>query len=510
MTTDPHTTFVDGLRVTPQHLNHLQDTLQQAVQDLRRTLGLGRIAYGLQVSAADGAVAVSPGLAFSAAGLRLELAEGATVALPGSGEYRIELVASATDDPDARLGDEPTLWYVQVQVQAVPSDAAPTADSLVIARASNLDGLSLTQDPGLHLVPSQHAHSGATYQDEAGFWRYDGPEIGGAAGPPGPPGEAGPQGPAGEPGTPGPQGDAGPPGPPGDAGPPGPQGLQGLPGFQGNPGPPGPAGEAGLPGPAGDAGPPGPAGPAGPQGESGPPGQPGTVGPAGPQGPAGLPGRQGDPGPAGPPGAAGAAGPPGATGPQGPAGPAGAGFDPDIARIVKLNFSPFASMTLSQATSLLQKGLNFTWLHPLLPDQVKLVGDGLVRVVLSGPDQALFLCTGKVGLQAEVLSWQTSDNADVLGKHLVPGSSIHIEILCDWLLDEKKRAVSGNVSSLFGGPGPFAPGGIAALDLRVAPPGARPLTGVPTKTVIGGTTPIVVRPRRAGTARPAVKKTRKG
>ncbi|MBI3347685.1 MAG: hypothetical protein HY020_10805, partial [Burkholderiales bacterium] len=160
MTSDPRTTFVDGLRVTPQHLNHLQDALRQAVLDLRGTLGFGRIAYGLRASVADGSVAVSPGLAFSSSGLRLALAEGATLPLPGSGEYRIELQASEAGDPDTQLGEQPTIWYVQVQVRAVSSDAPPTPDSLVVAIANSADGLQVTQDAGLFLVPSHHAHSG--------------------------------------------------------------------------------------------------------------------------------------------------------------------------------------------------------------------------------------------------------------------------------------------------------------------------------------------------------------
>jgi len=452
MTSDPRTTFVDGLRVTPQHLNHLQDALQQAVLDLRNTLGFGRIAYGLRVQAAGGAVAVSPGLAFSAAGLRLALAEGATLPLPGNGEYRVELQASATDDPDARLADQPTIWYVQVQVRAVSIDAPPTPDSLVIAIANNRDGLQLTQDPGLYLVPSHHGHSDSSYQDGSGVWRYDGPPIDGVAGP------AGPAGPRGDPGPQGPAGAAAPPG------------LQGETGSQGPQGDPGPQGPPGLPGP------------------QGPPGDPG------PQGPPGVPGQ---PGPKGDPGPTGATGQTGAAGPAGPQGPQGLGFDPDIDRIVKLNWSPFAALSLSQGLSLLQKGLNFVWLKPLSPDRVKQVGDALVRVVIAGPDQTLFQCAGTVSLQSESLVWRTTDNTDALGRHLIAGSLVHIEVLCDWLLDANGRPVSGNTSSLLGSAGPFAAGGIAALDLRIAVAGTNPFGGLP---VTGTVTPVVAAPGTVRTA----------
>lgn len=563
MTSDPRTTFVDGLRVTPQHLNHLQDALRQAVLDLRGTLGFGRIAYGLRVSAAGGSVAVSPGLAFSAGGLRLELAEGATLPLPGAGSFRLELQASESDDPDARLGELPTIWYVQVQVRAVAADAPPTPDSLVIATVASGDGLSVTQDPALFLVPSHHGHSGTSYQDGGGLWRYDGPPIDaeGAIGPAGPPGEPGPPGPPGEAGPAGAPGETGPAGPPGEAGPPGPQGVagpQGAPGEVGLPGPPGVAGTAGAdgapgaagaqgeagppgpPGPKGDAGPPGPAGApgvaglpgakgdagapgpkgdpgvAGPKGDVGPVGPKGDVGPAGakgdtgapgPQGIQGLPGPKGDPGA---PGTTGATGAPGAPGPVGPQGPAGPGFDPDPVRIVKLNWPPFTAVTVAQAISLLQKGLAMVWLKPLLPDPVKQVGNALVRVVVTGPDQGLVHCAGNVALQGDTLLWNCTDNTDLLARRVVAGSLVHVEVFCDWLLDADGRAVSGNVGSLAGRKGPFAPGGIAALDLRVA---AATIVGVPTHlTPVPPLAPVgaVGAPRAPAKKRTPRKTSRKG
>ena len=479
MTSDPRTTFVEGLRVTPQHLNHLQEVLRQAVLDLRGTLGFGRIAYGLRVSAAGGSVAISPGLAFSAEGLRLELAEGATLPLPDTGTWRIELQASETDDPDARLGEQPTIWYVQVQVRAVASDAPPTPDSLVVATASNVDVLVLTQAPGLFLVPSHHGHSGASYQDGEGLWRYDGPEIDitGAVGPAGPQGDAGPPG------------EAGLQGPPGEAGAAGAQGDPGSQGPQGEPGPQGPQGEPG---------------PQGPAGEAGGPGAPGAPGEAGPQGAKGDPGAQGDPGPQGLRGPTGATG---ATGPAGPQGAAGIGFDADPVRIVKLNWSPFSAVTLAQAASLLRQGLVFTWLKPLQPDPVKQIGDALVRVVITGPDQLLFHSQGNVTLEAESLMWRSVDNVDILGRRLVAGSLVHIEIFCDLLLDTEGRAVSGNVGALFGRKGPFAPGGIAALDLRVAAAGTTGLnpTRIDVTTAVTRSVVPVAAPRVRATRKTSKK-----
>ena len=48
--------FFEGLRVTADHLRHLQDSLWEAVTDLRRTVGLGGIAWGLRIQAGSGGV----------------------------------------------------------------------------------------------------------------------------------------------------------------------------------------------------------------------------------------------------------------------------------------------------------------------------------------------------------------------------------------------------------------------------------------------------------------------
>ena len=72
MAEDARTQFVDGLRVTSDHLQHLQDRLRDAVLDLRRALGLGKVAWGLR-AVLDGGVALAPGVAFSPSGVRLNI-----------------------------------------------------------------------------------------------------------------------------------------------------------------------------------------------------------------------------------------------------------------------------------------------------------------------------------------------------------------------------------------------------------------------------------------------------
>src|SRR6185312_14753273 len=114
MTESQKTRFVDGLRVTPLHLNHTQSTAEQAVRDLRGVVGFGKVGYGFRlVLSDDGAqVTLSPGLGFAPGGLRLALDEGVALTIPdGAGPFSVVLHAENHDEPSARLGDEPTVIY---------------------------------------------------------------------------------------------------------------------------------------------------------------------------------------------------------------------------------------------------------------------------------------------------------------------------------------------------------------------------------------------------------------
>src|SRR5688572_24838279 len=109
MTDDARTLFVTGLRVTADHLQHAQDRLREAVLDIRRTIGLGRIAWGLRVTAAGEHVRVEPGLAFAPDGVRLAVDTERSLAVPGDGDWRIVLSAANHDTESLRVNGVPTL-----------------------------------------------------------------------------------------------------------------------------------------------------------------------------------------------------------------------------------------------------------------------------------------------------------------------------------------------------------------------------------------------------------------
>src|SRR5258708_24785018 len=140
---DEQGTFVlDGLRVTSPHLNHLEESAQQAVGDLRRVLGLAHIGYGfrIQVAADAQSATLTPGLAFTAGGNRLTLDEGAALTIPdGDGTFSVALTAASHDDPTTRVGDTGTIIFSDTSV--VVSAVAPTGpDSLVIGTLQRSGG----------------------------------------------------------------------------------------------------------------------------------------------------------------------------------------------------------------------------------------------------------------------------------------------------------------------------------------------------------------------------------
>jgi hypothetical protein len=239
MVEDAKSQFVDGLRVTAVHLQHLQERLAEAIRDLRRTVGLDRIAWGLKATLEPDGVAVTPGVAFARSGIRLALDGDVKLPLPaGDPPWRVVLKGANSDRAALRVGDIPTVIDLVTTPALEADDGSATGDdTMVIARVVAGDGgPTLVQEAALLVATGAHAHSGRHLQDDLGHWHYDGSALEGLVGPPGERGEPGPAGPPGPRGARGAKGD---PGPAGSEGPPGSQGERG------DPGPPGPPG-AGL------------------------------------------------------------------------------------------------------------------------------------------------------------------------------------------------------------------------------------------------------------------------
>lgn len=448
MTESQKTRFVDGLRVTPLHLNHSQATAEQAVRDLRGVVGLGKIGYGFRlVLSEDGSqVTLSPGLAFSSSGLRLALDEGVTLTVPeGPGPFSVVLRAENHDEPSARLDELATVIYEDTAVEVAAGEIAPDADALVVGALERGDdeALSVSQDGQLFLAPAYHGHTGAFFQDELGFWRFDGREL--------LVDEEGATGPAGPPGAQGPQGD------------PGPEGAEGRPGPQGDPGTQGPPGEQGAAGPEGA---PGQTGPPGAQGATGEKGEKGDKGDPGDKGDSGTPGEKGDKGDTG------AAGAGGATGPAGDAGPPGPGIGADLVRVGKIPWDPRRPVSLPEALGLL-RSLQIDFTGEIDPSKAEPFADlvGWVRLQLpasqSGtPLPPVTALHGKASFSVSSFLWTLADDPGLVQSSLRNGGLIVIDLDCDYLLDREGNPVSGSAGE-FVETKAFAPGGIFRTWIQV-------------------------------------------
>lgn len=469
MANDPRTEFVDGLRVTADHLQHLQDRLREAVLDVRRTLGLGRIGWGLRTSIDGPNLRIEPGVAFASSGIRLNLDAPVQLPLPaGTGPWRVVVKAVQGDRVELRRGTTPTVFTLVSSATIEPSSAAdPGPDALVIAQITPAtNGPTVTQDPKLFVAAGHHGHSGGFFQDSEGRWHYDGPELRGTAGPagpagaPGPLGPPGPIGPIGPAGSPGVVGPAGPAGGPGPAGPPGPAGTQGAAGTQGPAGPPGPIGP---PGPVGGPGPGGAVGPIGPIGQTGPAGGVGPAGPAGPIGPVGPAG------PAGTPGEPGAVGPAGAAGPAGPPGP---GLDLEWGVVRAISWTHDARVTVPDALSILKEiKVTFSkrfhaetrnaaplalqvWVEPQ-------IGNPTNPTSAAAPDPTqIVTLQGQIEYGTNALVWITTHTENGLLRVLIPGGRILIRIHCGLLGDTDKRMFSGSPRALVDWESLPLPGGV--------------------------------------------------
>lgn len=179
--------FYEGLRVTADHLRHMQDRLWEAVGDLRLALGRGRIAWGLRAEMDGTTVRVHPGVAFSPEGVRLSVDTEATLALPdGDGPFLVRLMPVNEDRASLQMGGLATYVTLRADPVVIPEDSAPEApEALDIGRIANVPvtedatetGLAVVQDPTLFVAAGHHGHSGTFVQDAAGRWSYDGPRL---------------------------------------------------------------------------------------------------------------------------------------------------------------------------------------------------------------------------------------------------------------------------------------------------------------------------------------------
>ncbi|MBI4874122.1 MAG: hypothetical protein HY822_05765 [Acidobacteria bacterium] len=172
--------FQDGMRVTRQHMEHLQDTLLADAIQLRQALGAGKVCHGFQtVAAGSDKVKVSPGLAFDALARPVILDTETEVPLDFSAAKKQVLALVYSVRAESPVNGVPSLLYHRTGVEARAA-APPYADgALPFAEVDGTGGTILVfQKPEWYLTAPDHRHSGQFRADEAARWRYDGVPLG--------------------------------------------------------------------------------------------------------------------------------------------------------------------------------------------------------------------------------------------------------------------------------------------------------------------------------------------
>ena len=162
------TRFQAGMRVSREHLDHLQDTLLDAVRHVRESAGVGRVIFGLQVAVEGDVATVGPGAAVDRSARLLSSPDTVKVTVSGS----CYLVVRHRLRSQGLVRGVPTLLFDDAVIEARAE--RPEDDAVVFAR---VDGGAVTQLGEWYLPPLAHRHSGA-FLERDGRWRYDGDPLG--------------------------------------------------------------------------------------------------------------------------------------------------------------------------------------------------------------------------------------------------------------------------------------------------------------------------------------------
>lgn len=176
--------FLDGMRISKEHLEHLQAYLHLATLQLRQGLGEGKVLHGLKVEASGGAIVIGPGLAFDALGRPLSLDED-RILTPAFGAAG---VLHAVLAHDLRYGQFfkgfPTIISDHVKLELRPAPP-PYADGAVrfaeirpAPEGSAGPAFLIAQSGHWYLPPLDHGHSGRFFNDAQSRMRYDGDPMG--------------------------------------------------------------------------------------------------------------------------------------------------------------------------------------------------------------------------------------------------------------------------------------------------------------------------------------------
>jgi hypothetical protein len=130
-----HIKVFDGLRITTEHMDHLQGAMHSALQEIRGILGLGRVYSGFEVNAEDDRnITVLPGLAFDRQGNRLVCDEPKTLQIAFEPGEESKFVCIKHDQvEDGQVEGQYTMIWDSCSVTLRPSLPGPEDNLLPVA-----------------------------------------------------------------------------------------------------------------------------------------------------------------------------------------------------------------------------------------------------------------------------------------------------------------------------------------------------------------------------------------
>jgi hypothetical protein len=135
-----HIKVFDGLRITTEHMNHLQGSFHSALQDIRQIMGTGKVHSGFEVLAKDRrTITVQPGIAFDSRKNRVVCEEPRSLTVEwgeqGQGNPDEKYVCIEYEQvEDGIIEGEPTLIWDSCGVMVRPGMPAPEENVIAVAR----------------------------------------------------------------------------------------------------------------------------------------------------------------------------------------------------------------------------------------------------------------------------------------------------------------------------------------------------------------------------------------
>lgn len=150
----------DGLRVTTEHIDHLQGAMHSAFEDFRGILGLGRIHRGFVVSRVDAhSVEVAPGLAFDTQRRRIVSDAPVRLEVPAAIATTTQFVCVGYKEAaDGDVEGRPTRIWDSANVDVRSTEPPLTEDAIVIAElhpAEGEEGFTVVQGAALDVRPEE-------------------------------------------------------------------------------------------------------------------------------------------------------------------------------------------------------------------------------------------------------------------------------------------------------------------------------------------------------------------